>query len=459
MQNLKLLMLAVIVVIVGIGCKKSNDFYDNRVENIINKSESEQIKFVNKNLQIITLEIAKLSKDKNFRNFVKQEASKKFDQEYEVLINDLKKNPLWKEKLNTKALNEALDKFKNIGGKNYFPHIYIPKMQYQEDNGKIETSNSKSTFDIASLTESIEQEPLFVFSPCDGINSNGVSSDICDGYTLNEAGDALLFVGMVDEDFANLNEVWVIALNESVDDGGIALPILGNIDPGYYVPDEPPGNAGQIGTTGISTVQYDNSVFNDVTVNCKITLMSVKMHKESWFSGASDVSVKAVLTCHNGRAKGEPYPAGYVLYTSDQTSDRRGNLIRKFRRKEIKNQETINVDYSLQTNWPSGMLRNPSNFDFIIFESDGWPANQIKEEFYRKPDYRFANGGLENPYFSRWEDEYRSQKRDSDPEFHTPYMHGSICNTTLTWDPVREQYYLNGRFKKAGQIDFINVSY
>ncbi len=53
----------------------------------------------------------------------------------------------------------------------------------------------------------------------------------------------------------------------------------------------------------------------------------------------------------------------------------------------------------------------------------------------------------------------RSQKRASDPEFHTPYMHGSICNSTLTWDPVREQYYLNGRFKKAGQIDFINVSY
>ncbi len=446
------------------SCNKSQDLIDKadtkysaRENNIENAPYEEQIIYTKENLRIITLEIAKLAQDKSFRDFVREESSKKFDTEYEVLINDLMKNSVWQEALSNPDLQIALENFKGIDKNNYYPHIYIPKMQKREDDGL--TAN-----EVKHELINNDQIPLFVFSSCDGIGIDIDNPDILQGYRLSSNNTELSEVSLVDEEYANSNEVWVVALNESVRNIGNAIYLmtdLGNLDPntgGGGSGSSGNNTGGDIDPSLAARVPFDNSQFNDPTVNCKIDYMIVKSKKESWFSGASEVSIKAVLTSHNGRINGYAYPTGYYEYQSDREGDRRGHLIDKFKVKEIKNWVTKNVNFSLQTNWPYGMLRDPAFYDFYIFEADKWPADVNTITTYRRDDYRYPPYSLENPFNSFWQEEYRSEKRDSDPQWNTPYIQSAVCNSTLVL-PTPNQYYASGRFKQTNQIDFSTVGY
>ncbi len=243
MQKLNLsIFLAIMLLIVG--CKKTNkdvqnDFVDSTP--ITSQSAAKQVAYAEANLKKIGAEIALLSKDDDFVNFVRTQARKKFDQEYEVLIEDLKKNPTWGAKMNTKNLNEGLAAFKNIGGTNggnYYPQIYIPTFQYEEDES---VNNSTSL-----LADSI----LYMFYGGNAeIDSATNTSDSYPAYFLNSTGN-FEYSRMVNEEYANTHEVWVFSLNEVVNSAG--RPTLPCYDPdGTMIPCGSPG--GQVVVVEVQT--------------------------------------------------------------------------------------------------------------------------------------------------------------------------------------------------------------
>lgn len=367
------------------GCEKANNEMKNDLQSAISitsQSGANQVAYAELNLMKIGAEVAILAKDRAFVNFVKAEVGKKFDDEYEVLIDDLKKNPIWSFKLGTTKITEGLSAFKNLdAGRagSFYPQIYMPNMQYKEDES------------ISNLSSSgLDDQIYYVFF---GGNSEDMDElSLVDekkmGYILNQ-NDSLVEWGLIDGAFANENDVWILSLNESVNSQGRLAPICedGN---GNTIPcGGGTGGGGTGGGTGGGGVDPDfdpveSSLANHPTVDdvnfqpvkCKIENMSVRVYYESWLAGKSEVCIKANLSCHNNRALGALNGnVNDAYYRSNQYSNKLGKFVRKFSRKEIKRQTSVPINYSLQTGWSSlNVLSDPIFFNYIIFERDIWPV-------------------------------------------------------------------------------------
>lgn len=110
--------------------------------------------------------------------------------------------------------------------------------------------------------------------------------------------------------------------------------------------------------------------------------MRVRHPKESWLAGSSEISIKAKLVCHNGRDRG--IPGGEPKeYSSDQYSNRLEKLITKVKRKDVKNQTLLTVNYPMQRDWQNEVPSiDPVHFVYIMFERDVWPAKLNREVRY-----------------------------------------------------------------------------
>ena len=159
--------------------------------------------------------------------------------------------------------------------------------------------------------------------------------------------------------------------------------------------------------------------------------MVVKNPKESWFSGASEVAIKAKLICHNGRDLGLPYPAIKREYSSDQYSNKLGKLIKKVKRKDVKDQTVLNVDYPLQKKWQNYEPQQDAvHFMYVMFERDPWPASPWEIEKYSPTSPYFPN----EPHpgkFSLW---YRSSENyDPNPYADYRFTNTLILATSVTY--------------------------
>jgi hypothetical protein len=298
-------------------------------------------------------EIAKLTKDPAFVNFVHEQVNKKFDRQYEVLIDDLKKNSTWSDKLNNKNINNGLSAFKNLNGASYFPHIFIPKFQHDSDEG---LNNSTSNI--------VEDDIVFAFYGGSGDSISGSHP----AYYLDE--DSLKYYGLVNETFADNNEVWVFALNESLDaDGKLALP-CGDED---YPCGGGGGSGGGGGGGGGGNTS--NGIGDGTNVNYRINKMTVRHHNESWLAGQSEVRIRAWMNYHNGRYNGDPAAPFQDYSTEASSTDECGVLIKNVKRKDIKNWVENTVNFTLKTNWTLNIFSStPVIFQYCIFERDLWPV-------------------------------------------------------------------------------------
>lgn len=225
-----------------------------------------------------------------------------------------------------------------------------------------------------------EEVPVLVFYSGNAEVDSATGDDLYPGYHQLEDG-RLQFFTWVDEDYANNHEVWIYSINESVDaygrwlmpcdmDGGCGGGPTGGPGPGgdpiELDPDADPTDA-----------PYARNNFPDLghnKVNFKIEGMRVADYKENWKSGSSEIAIRAKLTCHNGRHEGMVAGA-QEQYSSDQYSTRLGKLIKKFKRKWVKNVEYIAVNYSLQKDWQNEEpYQDPVYFHYVIFERDHWPT-------------------------------------------------------------------------------------
>lgn len=439
MQKLNLSIFLALMLFIA-GCKKTNNDMQNAIPDVVpitSQSATKQVAYAEANLKKIGEEIAKLTKDEAFVDFVHDEVRKKFDKEYEVPIELLQRNSNWSAKMNTKNLNEGVAAFKNIGGVgggNFFPQIYIPTFQYNEDENISNTSN-------LAIADSIKYVFYGGSNPetASALNINSSSP----AYKLNAAGE-LVYWGMVNEAYANENEVWVFSLNESLDSQGkMMLPEVPCEDP-IYNPCTGGGGGGGTGNGGggsndpdfdpVESIRSTNPNMGNPThnvVNFKIQNMVVKEHKENWLAGASDVAIRAVLNTHNNREDGLANPAADKQYKSDQASNFLGKLICKVKRKKIRNQITFNANYTLQTGWPSRYkFSDPVNFDYVIFERDLWPSpiNQYDRFFSGRTDLLWAQGGSTNQY----EVKFRSANEwgTNSECYSCPYAKGFFSSTT-----------------------------
>ncbi len=465
----KIIFTVIVSTIIGtIGCRKTDQNLESKIPvpdkiPITHQSIKNQISFAEENLKVIGLELAKLAKNKEFVNFVHNEVKKKFDGEYEVLIQDLQKNSTWKNQLNIPAINNALNAFKNIAGNSFYPHVYIPKfLKDEEGNNTKKNTQTNSTSSIANRETSVNELDFIFYGGDQEVDPNPSSTPLTyPGYVLNTTNNQLESVGQIDENYANEHEVWVLGINESVND--LAQLILDDNGGGGSGGGSGGSGSGGGGTytctdvdcdlsqTSVNTPIFDNSA-GHLTVNCKIGDMAVKDPKESWVAGAAEVSIRAKLSCHNDRERG--MPTGATLhYRSNQYSNLLGRLIRKFKRKEIKNQDIVTVDYILQEDWPyTDPFVDPIYFDYVIFEMDRWPAERQINTIYGRVD-SFTGGTQADD----WRLDYRADKK-SDYGWELPYSQNTLVNTQALFGPP-PPYFYHGLYYNQALIDNSSIKF
>lgn len=343
----KAFLLVAVLIFCG-SCEKSpqmDDINDNSVQKfqaglriaalvdsetpitIVSKNLDDQYLYVTEHLKTIGEGIAFLSADKEFRKTVYKEIEKKPFSDTEVLIESIFNTPYVKNSSPNSSMKSvtkndnilrSINSFQGINKQNFFPQIYIPNYE-----------NLKSKF--------FKENPIFVFY-------NGDESiESLPGYVLKNS--QLVLTGYnVDEKFAEGNEVWVISLNENVDNEG---------KPGRNSDSEHKG----------ARLMSDGG---------RITTMIVKDRCESFFGGQTDVYIYGGSTFINGIDPNTGSEANWRVPRSDRSQ------IRNFSKSEVENETEITVNYNFYPFWdPFRPEPGPRGdyFFYVIYEADNWPAS------------------------------------------------------------------------------------
>jgi hypothetical protein len=310
MLKLKLPLLAVIILLAA-GCQKETN-QPTLKESISKQPIEKQFAYVHENLKSIMAELGQLMKDPGFKGLIKSEAAKKFDGSHNVLIKTLLNNPFYGQRLNTENMRKALDAFRNINEENLYPQIYIPFFDKHQANRN----------NITARTSVVSEEGVVI--PTGTI---------------------------VNEEYALNNELYVISINETVNDDGEVPPIA---------------------NTTTQTL---------ATVNFRIEMIYVKQGKESWLAGDSEVHIKATGTTWNHRQYGNPNSTIWVYpvlrYAS--STDYKGHEIKKVLRSDINSGvgSQYIINYPLHTGWPvDNFFSDPIVYSYVVFEYDKWPAER-----------------------------------------------------------------------------------
>lgn len=183
--------------IVGIGlvsCKK------NSIETIDIKENISNNKIIDDNAEHMLINtIALLSKCDYFKEILYHEIEKTFDGDYNTLLNTI--NHIYKSNLHgNEDFNEEYESIiaeLNLLG--LFPQIYIPNYDFIKNNKSY--SNSK---------------PIYIINTLKSKNTDTIFNSIF----INTEGNIEITSFLIDEEFANENEVWIISFNERVNEDG-----------------------------------------------------------------------------------------------------------------------------------------------------------------------------------------------------------------------------------------------
>ena len=263
------------------------------------------------NLFPIAEELMLRAEDENFENKVYAMAGERFDGETNVLV----KNILGQE-AETKHWKTQLASFQNIQGNNYFPQIYIPDYaDYQTKRGA----------------------PVIIFYLTDQIGPEGYE------YTAYHIQDGKLEpFGSVDEERLQGLKVWVLSINENVDNNGRMYDMRSN-------------------TTTVSTSGKSG----------RIDKMAIYDPKESWAGGASEVRVRAYIETMNGLDADGRASDIRVAHSANSPA---GVPVRSFTREEINGKQMVELKYVLHEGWDvQDFEKDGVQLSYVIFEADVWP--------------------------------------------------------------------------------------
>lgn len=300
------------------------------------------------------------------RAVVYQEVDKQFDGDYNVLLKTLvhsgqgENRTIEKEALT--MLKARIDDF-NVGAKEtVFPQIFIPFFEkLKEDNllGK--------------------KEPLLVFR-----DGPPAKNGLYRGYAFIDG--KLADKGLISEKHASENEVWVISVNERVNDNGGVLPAY-NINTNY----------------GGRPQSYYNPSVKSIQIKGKGCM------KEDWISGAAEVSLtKRVVFNYFD-------PTDYLEYLDDPwgTGQFKRDHIKSVCRKCAKNKDVYTFSDTYLIMVPSWLEPTSSYYPFqaaeaVLFEWDPWPAGEGKGGYYiSEIKYRSYEDAWATLPFTQGDNSYR----------------------------------------------------
>jgi hypothetical protein len=364
MQNLLRTLIACSIFF-NTSCNVQDDLSENR--NLIDtKSYEEQVDYVKSNLKNIGTELALLVNDESIKEIVYDQVERRFDGDYNVLIEHLIDSISQSysssriSSVSAKSIqdiNLSLERFKGIGQNNYYPQIYIPFFE------SLKTRNAgRSNAKLDTQTP-----PMFV------LYAGDESQEIYEGYQLNDDSELEETGIFIDEIYAQHNEVWVISINERVNNEGV-------IDNAW---------------------QYSESYNSRVTAygDGVIPTIKVKSHKESWTMGASEVHVlryvdNSTFTDRNG-----------TQIATQGRGENEGDQIVNASRNDVKNKRTLAVDFNLVPGWNN---RTTDQVYYVIFEYDTWPTG-LRDARWDKSNgtlilqYRSADGWYDKRQIGRFD--------------------------------------------------------
>lgn len=361
------------------SCKKDKSLDVQMPEtsnSILTKTPAEQIKYAEVNLKKIADAIGPLTKNPAFVNYIHQQVARKVDGQFEVLIEHLVKSPEFGAILNTKEINDALAAFKNLQDENFYPQIYIPKMQNDEDNQVTNLTSSNSTTDITNVK-------IVVY----GGEMPGVAEDAPHPSYKVETNGTLTAFQNINEAYVNENEVWVFSLNEVITTQSLMqLPSpqpcsIAPDDPECYISSGGGGGGGSSSDPNAEPAELARSPHPDMglynPIDVKIDKMIIKKTHEYFLSGASEVAIRAALNTINGRHEGNPTDDFWVYKTLQDGNGKHGKMIKEFTRSQVRDETSLILNYDLVLNWPSNpsnINRGPVYYDLVIFERDHFPT-------------------------------------------------------------------------------------
>lgn len=289
--------------------------------------------FATDNLKVYGKSILTFQIDFDFKANLYAAIEESFDGERNVLFKTLlreDKNPIHARKLQGELLNSRqaiMNAFMNLDGKNYYPQVFIPFYDELKATGKL----------------SIKIPTLVIYTH-DSPNS------LYQGYSLDHKGN-LLQTQLISEAYAKENEVWIVSLNERVDNDG-------NVTDGYK-------NTSSR-TLGVS---YPNARFNTIKIDS---------HKEEWVAGASEVHIKRYLSFYR-YDQYSSNPAVLQVTSEDAFSDGDGWRISQVKRSDVG--KTLTVNWVYVGDWPTkyynfqdGSSYHTDYIYYVVFEYDSWPT-------------------------------------------------------------------------------------
>lgn len=187
-----------IFLIIIISCEHDDEIVDDRA------AMYQKTDIVHEQLFILGKSVNKLMQEEEFKSFVYTEIEKKFDGDYNILFKNIDDKFRTAEVLKSEEALNSKGFFENL---NRYPQIYIPFYEELKRKGKL----GKKPPVILIYTDEHE---------------NGEY----EGYNLERDGSLNRLNFMINEKFAENNEVWVLSLNERVDENGELLSGFVNIN-------------------------------------------------------------------------------------------------------------------------------------------------------------------------------------------------------------------------------------
>ena len=329
------------------SCSQEENFNGKQNEMVNTMTSSEQMAYAKKNLLTLGNAVVSLSNDKEFKTSLYKGVEKAFDGERNVLIKDLsaietqtgRNSDKLKQTLvgiagDESMANKALQAFDNIGNTNYYPQVFIPFYDDLKQAGKI----------------GIEEPVLVVLAE---------HGDVFPGYKIGKDGQLNETSFLIDESFAKQHEVWVLSINERVDQNGNVISELASLS------DKGTGN----GRT--QSAYYPDAIFYQV----KCT-----QHKESWAAGASEVNIKRYMSTYDyTQYTGFDHAKEYS--TEDERNDGDGWRIYQFSRSDVSNERVKTIYWYYVSDWPNQQMEIENSqyvhtdyMYYVIFEYDAWPT-------------------------------------------------------------------------------------
>lgn len=353
---------------------KVNSFNERENKNFLSKKEAEV--YINARLTKYAKVLAKLAMNKKFRTIVNEAVAKKFDGDNNVLLQDLGKIlfqdkrfyfPNQNEKqlvsgpssfdlededpdpVDLEALEELLMEPFEVNEVEVYPQIYIPF--FGEDEAP------QSTDPCLDLPIGEPDYPYPLIVPYEGDETKTTF----DGWSYDIYGTAME-IDDISECQAKRHTVWAITLNERGGPGAASTNETSTTRPDIYIPS-----------------------------------MALKVNKESWIKGGSEVAETWIFSWYDGK---NPTTNNVVwaLYNpySDGTGGSPDNYkeIDFFTRNQVSNQTVRYVDFNIgmMSNWKTySGYRFPAlgNYMYlVIFEYDSgwweelWGINGARESVY-----------------------------------------------------------------------------